>query len=82
MDRQTLPSCLKYRIPGGDGTRVGESLNLFIKPPGQPRGGEGDCFVAALWTLAWVPASAHIHQTRSGSSPKEGSLEGGELEIC
>ena len=29
----------------------------------------------AVWTLARVAASAHVHQTRPGSAPKEGIPE-------
>lgn len=36
--------------------------------------------MAAARSLARVPAPAHNHQTRPGSTPKEGSLEGGGWE--
>ena len=31
--------------------------------------------MGAVWTLARVPAAAHVHQTRPGSALKEGTLE-------
>jgi len=37
---------------------------------------EEDCLVGAVWTLARVPATAHVHQTRPGSDPREGIPEG------
>ena len=37
---------------------------------------EEDCLVGAVWTLARVPATAHVHQTRPGSAPREGIPEG------
>lgn len=45
------------------------------KAPGRPEEEEENCLVGAVWTLARVPAAAHVHQTRPGSALKEGTLE-------
>ena len=75
MDRQSLSSHPKGLIHGGDDICGGESLLDFSRSTRKARDEEENCLVGAVWTLAWVPAAARVHQTRPGSAPKEGTLE-------
>ena len=75
MDRQSLSSHPKGLIHGGDDICGGESLLDFSRSTRKARDEEENCLVGAVWTLAWVPATARVHQTRPGSAPKEGTLE-------
>ena len=79
-----VPSSVEYLTLGGQedwGWVFTDPTQLTKDQDGEgkelrARKTKGSFLVAVLWTpMAWVSASAHVHQTRLDTLPKAGSLE-------